>query len=98
VAGPRTRTLEAGPDRFRQACRRRGHLPDELSALKVLYLVIATPRNNRTNVNGGTPGWKDAINALTMYYGDRITLSKWRSPPHTKFLTVPQRRADGLLD
>jgi putative transposase len=61
--------------RFRQACRRRGHFPDEQAALKVLYLVIATPQKNRTNVTGGTPGWKEAINALTMYYGDRITLS-----------------------
>jgi len=23
---------------------------------------------------GEPPGWKEAINALTMYYGDRITL------------------------
>ena len=41
----------------------------------MLYLVIATPQKNRTNVNGGTAGWKEAINALTMYYGDRITLN-----------------------
>ena len=41
----------------------------------MLCLVIATPQKNRTNVNGGTPGWKEAINALTMYYGDRITLN-----------------------
>jgi len=26
-------------------------------------------------VTGGTPGWKEAINALTMYDGDRITLN-----------------------
>jgi len=38
----------------------------------VLCLVIATPQKNRTNVNGGTPGWKEAINELTMYYGDGI--------------------------
>jgi putative transposase len=41
----------------------------------VLYLVIATPQKNRLNATGGTPGWKEAINALTMYYGDRITLN-----------------------
>ena len=41
----------------------------------MLYLVIRTPHKNRTNVTGGTPGWKEAINALTMYYGDRITLN-----------------------
>ena len=70
-----TNAIESLNSRFRQACRRRGHFPDEQSALKVLYLVIRTPQKNRTNVNGGTPGWKEAINALTMYYGDRITLN-----------------------
>lgn len=61
--------------RFRQACRRRGHFPDELSAFKILYLVIATPRKNRANVTGRISGWREAINALTMYYGERITLN-----------------------
>ena len=70
-----TNAIESLNSRFRQACRRRGHFPDEQSALKVLYLVIRTPHKNRTNVTGGTPGWKEAINALTMYYGDRITLN-----------------------
>jgi len=60
--------------RFRQACRR-GHFPDENSALKVLYLVIQNPQKNRANVTGGTPGWKEAIDALTMYYGERITFN-----------------------
>jgi putative transposase len=40
-----------------------------------LYLVIRTPQKNRADVTGGTPGWKEAINALTTYYGDRITLN-----------------------
>jgi transposase-like protein len=70
-----TNAIESLNSRFRQACRRRGHFPDESSALKVLYLVIQNPQKNRTNVTGGTPGWKEAINALTMYYGDRITLN-----------------------
>ncbi len=70
-----TNAIESLNSRFRQACRRRGHFPDEQSALKVLYLVIRTPHRNRLNVNGSTPGWKEAVNALTMYYGDRITLN-----------------------
>ena len=70
-----TNAIESLNARFRQACRRRGHFPDEQAALKVLYLVIRTPQKNRLNVTGGTPGWKEAINALTMYYGDRITLN-----------------------
>lgn len=69
-----TNAIESLNSRFRQASRRRGHFLDELAALKVLYLVIQSPRKNRTKVTGGTPGWKEAINALTMYYGDSITL------------------------
>jgi putative transposase len=70
-----TNAVESLNARFRQACRRRGHFPDDQAALKVLYLVIRTPQHNRTNVTGGTPGWKEALNALTMYYGDRITVN-----------------------
>lgn len=70
-----TNAIESLNARFRQACRRRGHFPDEQAALKVLYLVIRSPIKNRANVTGGTPGWKTALNALTMYYGDRITIN-----------------------
>ena len=70
-----TNAIESLNARFRQACRRRGHFPNDQAALKVLYLVIRTPIRNRANATGGTPGWKEALNALTMYYGDRITLN-----------------------
>ncbi|MCW2859711.1 MAG: transposase, mutator type [Actinoallomurus sp.] len=39
------------------------------------YLVIRSPHKNRANVTGQTPGWKTALNALSLYYGDRITLN-----------------------
>jgi hypothetical protein len=39
----------------------------------VLYLVVRTPRRNRANVTGKTGGWKTALNALALFYGDRIT-------------------------
>lgn len=61
--------------RFRQAARRRGHFPNDQAALKVLYLVIRSPIANRTNVTGPTTGWKAALNALTLFYGDRIALN-----------------------
>lgn len=67
-----TNAVESLNARFRQATRRRGHFPTEQAALKVLYLVIRSPRPNRPNVTGKTAGWKTAINALVMYYGDRI--------------------------
>jgi putative transposase len=68
-----TNAIESLNARFRQATRRRGHFPNDQAALKVLYLVIRTPRPNRANVTGTTTGWKKAINALAMYYGERIT-------------------------
>jgi hypothetical protein len=46
--------------------------------------MVAVPfAQEQGNVTAGSPGWKEAINALTMYYGDRIRLSQWRSLPHT---------------
>jgi putative transposase len=68
-----TNAIESLNARFRQATRRRGHFPTDQAALKVLYLVIRTPRPNRANVTGTTTGWKKALNALAMYYGERIT-------------------------
>jgi transposase-like protein len=53
-----TNAVEPLNARFRQATRRRGHFPNERAALKVLYLVIRSPRPNRTNVTGKIGGWK----------------------------------------
>jgi putative transposase len=69
-----TNGIESLNARFRQATRRRGHFPTEQAALKVLYLVIRSPLKNRANVTGKTPAWKAALNALSLYNGDRITL------------------------
>ncbi|MBO2448202.1 IS256 family transposase [Actinomadura barringtoniae] len=70
-----TNAIESLNARFRQATRRRGHFPTEQAALKVLYLVIRSPAKGRTNVTGTTRGWKAALNALSLHYGDRITLN-----------------------
>ncbi|MGI8336941.1 IS256 family transposase [Actinomadura scrupuli] len=70
-----TNAIESLNARFRQAARRRGHFPTEQAALKVLYLVVRAPIKNRLNVTGKTPGWKTALNTLSLYYGDRITLN-----------------------
>ncbi|SFT09522.1 Transposase (or an inactivated derivative) [Saccharopolyspora flava] len=70
-----TNAVESLNARFRQATRRRGHFPSEQAALKVLYLVIRTPQRNRSNVTGRTHGWKQALNTLVMFYGDRISLN-----------------------
>ncbi len=70
-----TNAVESLNARFRQATCRRGHFPSEQAALKVLYLVIRTPQRNRSNVTGRTHGWKQALNTLVMFYGDRISLN-----------------------
>jgi transposase-like protein len=81
-----TNAIESLNARFRQATPRRGHCPTEQAALKVLYLVIRNPHKNRTNVTGKTPGRKEALNTLTLYYGDRIPCTDRRSPPHPQKL------------
>lgn len=67
-----TNAIESLNARFRQATRRRGHFPNEQAALKVLYLVIKNPLKNRSNITGKIVGWKQALNTLAMYYGDRL--------------------------
>ena len=42
-------------------------------------------------MTSGTPRWKEAINALTIYYGDGITPNKWRSPPAHENSDSPKR-------
>ncbi|MEB3371352.1 IS256 family transposase [Saccharopolyspora mangrovi] len=68
-----TNAIESLNSRFRHAARRRGHFPNEQAALKVLYLVIRNPIKNRPNITGKVAGWKDILNTLAMFYGDRIT-------------------------
>jgi transposase-like protein len=68
-----TNAIESLNSRFRHAVNRRGHFPNEQAALKVLYLVIRNPLKNRQNITGRISGWKDILNTLAMFYGDRIT-------------------------
>jgi len=68
-----TNAIESLNSRFRHAIRRRGHFPNEQAALKVLYLVIRNPIKNRPNITGKISGWKDILNTLALFYGERIT-------------------------
>lgn len=67
-----TNAIESLNARFRAATRRRGHFPDEESALKVLYLVSIRREKNRTNPTGRINSWNTILNTLTMTYGDRL--------------------------
>ena len=70
-----TNGIESLNARFRAATRRRGHFPDEESALKVLYLAIRHRQQNRPNPTGQINGWKNILNVLSMTYGDRLGLN-----------------------
>ncbi|MGY4103986.1 transposase, partial [Nocardia sp. R16R-3T] len=68
-----TNAIESLNSRFRHATRRRGHFPNEQAALKVLYLVVRNPLKNRQNITGKIAGWKDILNTLALFYGERVT-------------------------
>jgi len=70
-----TNAIESLNARFRAATRRRGHFPDEQSALKVLYLAVRHREVNRPNPTGRITGWKNILNVLSMTYGDRLGLN-----------------------
>jgi transposase-like protein len=70
-----TNGIESLNARFRAATRRRGHFPDEQSALKVLYLATQRHEKNRPNPTGRINNWTDILNILTLTYGDRLGLS-----------------------
>lgn len=70
-----TNAIESLNARFRAATRRRGHFPDEQSALKVLYLAARQHEPNRPNPNGKINGWKAVLNTLSLTYGDRLGLN-----------------------
>ena len=70
-----TNGIESLNARFRAATRRRGHFPNEQSALKVLYLAVLERRHNRQNPTGEIAGWKAIPNTLAMTYGNRLRLN-----------------------
>jgi transposase-like protein len=68
-----TNMIESLNSRFRQATRRRGHFPNEQAALKVLYLVIRDKKSRGKDIIARINGWKIALNAFALSYGERIT-------------------------
>lgn len=70
-----TNAIESLNARFRAAIRQRGHFPNDQAALKVLYLCVRRREKNRPNPTGGIRGWKQALNALVLIYGDRLKIN-----------------------
>ena len=59
----------------RAAVRRRGHFPNEQSALKVLFLTVQHREKNRANPTGRINNWPQILNTLTLTFGDRLGLN-----------------------
>jgi len=70
---PGTNLIESVNSRLRKVTRNRGQFPSEQAALKVLYLAVRNLEDYRgRNVGTRSSGWKQALQAFTIYFEGRI--------------------------
>jgi putative transposase len=79
-----TNAIESMNYQLRKITRNRGHFPDDDAATKLLYLGIRNITGRHIDGTGlargrgergtGTYGWKAALNALAVRFGDRLPL------------------------
>lgn len=68
-----TNLIESINARLRKVVRTRGHFPSEQAALKVLYLAVRNLDSFRSpSVGTRSSGWKQALQAFTIYFEGRI--------------------------
>jgi transposase-like protein len=68
-----TNLIESMNARLRKVTRNRGQFPSEQAALKVLYLAVRNLEEFRSpNVGIRSAGWKQALQAFTIYFDGRI--------------------------
>ena len=68
-----TNLIESMNARLRKVTRNRGQFPSEQAALKVLYLAVRNLEEfRRPNVGIRNSGWKQALQAFTIYFDGRI--------------------------
>jgi putative transposase len=68
-----TNLIESMNARLRKVTRNRGQFPSEQAALKVLYLAVRNLEEFRTpNTGIRSSGWKQALQAFTIYFDGRI--------------------------
>jgi putative transposase len=66
-------TIKSMNSRLRKVTRNRGQFPSEQAALKVLYLAVRNLQDYRSpNVGVRSSGWKQALQAFTIYFEGRI--------------------------
>jgi putative transposase len=79
-----TNAIESANYQLRKIIKNRGHFPDDDAAIKLLYLGIRNITGRHIDGEGltlqrgergtGTLGWKAALNALAVRFGDRLPL------------------------
>jgi putative transposase len=79
-----TNAIESINYQLRKIIKNRGHFPDDDAAMKLLYLAIRNITGRHIDGTGltrergergtGTYGWKNALNALAVRFGDRLPL------------------------
>jgi len=68
-----TNLIESMNSRLRKVTRNRGQFPSEQAALKVLCLAVRNIEDYRgPNVGIRSSGWKQALQAFTIYFEGRI--------------------------
>jgi putative transposase len=68
-----TNLIESVNARLRKVTRNRGQFPSEQAVLKVLYLAVRNLEDyRRPNVGIRSAGWKQALQAFTIYFEGRI--------------------------
>ena len=67
-----TNAIESLNARYRRAIKARGHFPNELAALKCLYLVTRSLDPTGVGRARWTMRWKPALNAFAITFADRF--------------------------
>jgi putative transposase len=77
-----TNAIESVNFQLRKIIKNRGHFPDDDAAVKLLYLGIRNITGRHIDGDGlvlqrgergtGTYGWKAALNAFAVHFGDRV--------------------------
>jgi putative transposase len=67
-----TNAIESLNARYRRAVKARGHFPNELAAIKCLYLVTRSLDPTGTGRTRWAMRWKPALNAFAITFGDRF--------------------------
>ena len=71
-----TNMIESINYQLRKVTKNRGHFPNERAALKLLYLAVRNITTERGGTAGtGTLGWKACLNALAIYFPNRINIT-----------------------